>query len=94
MPNHFHFLVRLKEDVKDNIIIPDRLTCNCHNKRARYNKKPHQYFSNVFNAYTKGFNLQENRHDPLFEKPLRRKPTNSKNYLIQALLYIHNNPTP
>lgn len=93
MPNHFHFLLRLKDELEDDIIISVRFNSTYHNKPVRYNKKPHQYFSNLFNAYTKAFNKQESRHGTLFERPFRRKSANSKNYLTQAVIYIHNNPT-
>ena len=92
MPNHFHFLVRLKDDIADEIITSDRFNSKSYMKLVRYDKKIHQYFSNLFNAYSKAFNKQESRHGTLFERPFRKKQANSKNYLIQVLLYIHNNP--
>ena len=55
-------------------------------------KPPHQYFSNLFNAYTKAFNKQHQTHGTLFERPFRRKRINEKDYLRQVILYIHSNP--
>ena len=51
-----------------------------------------QQFSNMFNAYAKAINKQENRHGPLFEKPFRRKLVEDEDYLRQLIFYIHSNP--
>lgn len=55
-------------------------------------KAPHQYFSNLFNAYSKAFNKRFNRHGSLFEKPFKRKLIDNETYLKQVLIYIHQNP--
>jgi len=55
-------------------------------------KPPHQYFSNLFNAYAKAFNIRFHRHGALFERPFKRKFIDNKRYLKNVLLYIHNNP--
>lgn len=81
MPNHFHFLVRIK-------IPPDQ--SDFENLTGQ--KPPHQYFSNLFNAYSKAFNKQNKRHGSLFERPFKRKLINSDDYLKRVLIYIHNNP--
>jgi REP element-mobilizing transposase RayT len=83
MPNHFHFLIYIK-DVKD-------LTGFALNLSG-LEKPPHQYFSNLFNAYTKAYNKYTHRHGALFERPFKRKLIDSEEYLRQVVLYIHNNP--
>ena len=55
-------------------------------------KPLHQYFSNLFNAYSKAFNIRFHRHGALFERPFKRKIIDNKSYLRNILLYIHNNP--
>jgi REP element-mobilizing transposase RayT len=77
MPNHFHLLIRLKDT--DEIDLTGL-------------KPPHQYFSNLFNAYTKAFNKRNNRHGALFERPFKRKLIEDESYFKQLVLYIHNNP--
>jgi hypothetical protein len=59
---------------------------------AGVNKPPHQYFSNLFNAYTKAFNKRYKRHGALFERPFKPKLVNDEVYLKTLVLYIHNNP--
>jgi putative transposase len=91
MPNHFHFLLRVKEE--EEIA---NLTGSQSNLTGFKNlsglKPPHQYFSNLFNAYSKAFNKRHHRHGALFERPFKRKSVHSMNYLRELVLYIHNNP--
>ncbi|MCX6230710.1 MAG: hypothetical protein NTZ33_04130 [Bacteroidetes bacterium] len=100
MPNHFHLLIRIKEEREIHINIdsgsPSRVLNTQKNLPGFQNlegfKPIHQHFSNLFNAYTKAFNKRYNRHGSLFEKNFKRKLINNENYLKQVLLYIHNNP--
>ncbi len=88
MPNHFHFLVRIKEI--DEILISSSHLTGLENLSGV--KSPHQYFSNLFNAYTKAINKRFHRHGALFERPFQRKKIDEIFYLKQVILYIHNNP--
>ena len=86
MKNHFHLLVRIKDlpgfkNLEGLTIL-----------KGMGNKPPHQYFSNLFNAYTKSYNKKYDRTGSLFEKNFHRKHIENQNYLKQVLLYIHNNP--
>lgn len=83
MPNHFHLLIRLKDADKVDLTGFENLSGL---------KPPHQYFSNLFNAYTKAFNKRNKRHGSLFERPFKRKLIEDEVYLKQLVLYIHNNP--
>ncbi len=51
-----------------------------------------QAFSNLFNAYAKAFNKQQNRTGSLFEKHFKRKKIKDETYLKNLILYIHKNP--
>ena len=77
MKNHFHFLIKTK-DINELKHLSIKL--------------PSQSFSNLFNAYTKAFNIKYNRHGPLFERPFRRKEVNCNKYFQNLVIYIHNNP--
>jgi len=89
MPNHFHFLIRLKEEAE--VAASLHLT-GFENLSGVEVKPPHQHFSNLFNAYTKAFNKRTGRHGALFERPFKRKTIDNEGYLKQVILYIHNNP--
>lgn len=87
MPNHFHLLVRLKS--KEEIVKSLDLT-GFENLSGL--KPTHQYFSNLFIAYTRAFNIRFGLRGALFERPFKRKRIDSLAYLKQVILYIHNNP--
>ena len=88
MKNHFHLLVRIKEEEELNLHRTGFKNLSGVEKR----KPLHQHFSNLFNAYTKAFNKYYNTRGTLFERPFKRKWIDNENYLKQVILYIHNNP--
>jgi len=90
MPNHFHLLVRIKEEEEIAEVSPDRVLNPVRAKKII--KPPHQYFSNLFNSYTQAINKRYNRHGGLFERPFNRKAIHEKNYFQNVIVYIHNNP--
>lgn len=87
MPNHFHLLVRIKE--QDEVVAsipPDRVS---NPVRGNY---PSLQFSKLFNAYAQALNNRLGLRGALFERPFKRKRIDSDEYLKQVILYIHNNP--
>lgn len=83
MPNHFHLLVKVKDE--EAMFRPDRFSKPV---RSGYQTTPpHQYFSNLFNAYTKAFNKRFARHGNLFDRPFKRKAIGNEWYLKQVILY-------
>ena len=90
MPNHFHLLIRLKEE--DEIVGDLHLTGFQNLSGVKKIKPLHQYFSNLFNAYTMAYNKYYQTRGTLFERPFKRKLIDNENYLKQVVLYIHNNP--
>jgi len=77
--NHFHAAVYIREQ--------SDLTSLKKNP-----KEPSQYFSNFFNAYSRGLNIATQRTGTLFERPFKRIPIDNENYLIRLIVYIHQNP--
>lgn len=51
-------------------------------------RKPHLYFSDMFNSYTQGLNKHLGRTGSLFERPFRRKVISSEKQRVQVTLYI------
>jgi REP element-mobilizing transposase RayT len=80
IPNHFHFLVR----VKDLYELPDHVDPN---------KPLWRSFSNFFNAYTKKINQCYERRGSLFQERYRRKRVITKKNFLNLLKYIHFNPS-
>ena len=81
MPNHFHFLVRIKDPGEDWQSSED-----CQSYEAS------RAFANLFSTYTKAFNKAYQRTGSLFEKPFRRKLVDSDRYFAALVIYIHHNP--
>jgi len=92
MKNHFHFLLRIKtlQEIESSYL-PKRAVEDNEQSDNKI-KKPHQYFSNLFNAYTQAFNKAHKRHGPLFERPFKRILISHQKYLKHAVVYIHQNP--
>jgi len=91
MGNHFHFLVRINEEKEIDVENLTRIP-----KTVRFNfitpDRPSQQFSNLFNAYSKGFNKMYDRTGGLFERPFKRKEIGDDYYLKLLIYYIHHNP--
>lgn len=87
MKNHFHLLVKIKDE--DEISEFHRFV----NPGTEIElKPPHQYFSNMFNAYAKAYNQKYKRTGSLFQHRFQRKPIEDIDYLRKAIIYIHLNP--
>ncbi|MEX0610074.1 MAG: hypothetical protein WD016_09740 [Balneolaceae bacterium] len=98
MPNHFHLMVRLKEETVVLKHLKKRQNETTSNGRAdlagvrNLSGLISKQFSNLFNSYTKSFNKSHNRKGSLFKRPFNRKSINSQTYYTHLIAYIHNNP--
>jgi len=81
MRNHFHLLVRIREQTSQ---VSE--TCEVLTPRA-----VSQRFSNLFNAYTKAINKAYDRTGSLFEERFGRIQVTSDRYFLQLVFYIHLN---
>jgi len=103
MPNHFHFLVEIKEH--DEIIEEMKKRNKESFEEHKINEKSESHisqeniskflslqFSHLFNGYTQAFNKQNNRKGGLFMPSFKRKRIKDENYLKTTILYIHQNP--
>ena len=81
LPNHFHFLVKVKE--MDSLLNLSGLEVETGIV---------QKFSNFFNGYTKAFNKMYDRKGKLFLLPFQRKPVTNSWHFLNTWKYIHYNP--
>jgi len=103
MPNHFHFLIKIKSEEELRVWL-ELTSQKFADKRGRKNfekfgaekfeadKIISKQFSKLFSCYTQSFNKVYNRRGSLFVPNYKRKEITSEKYLIQAFIYIHNNP--
>jgi len=79
LPNHFHFVLRIKdyEDLSEGI------------KEGK--TKLHQPISNLFNAYTKAINKKYSRTGSLFQKHPKRIKIENEDYFKNLIIYVNTN---
>lgn len=87
MPNHFHLLVRIKNQsqittskVLETFEVVSRLT------------PAEKAFKDFFISYAKSINKKYDRTGSLFQYKFKRKQVNDEYYLKNLVLYIHQNP--
>ena len=103
MPNHVHFLLRIKtqsEIVKLSTDQTSKVFKNLgglslesvNESNQKFSKFLSQQFSNLFNAYSKAFNKMYSRKGSLFAPNFKRKEITSQEYFKNVVIYIHQNP--
>lgn len=104
MKNHFHFLVRIKEEKEIGFLNSENIKSEDASVKwktyfpdvqdKKFNKKPTptNQFKHLFNAYTRWFNISHDRISSLFEKNFKRKVITNEKQLKNLIVYIHNNP--
>lgn len=105
LPNHFHFLVRVKESEME--AAPALAPAPAKALRLKDAKlfavedakpfaspapDPSKAFHRLFTSYSKAINKQQNRHGSLIENPFKRAEVDTDDYLTNLVVYIHTNP--
>jgi REP element-mobilizing transposase RayT len=88
MPNHFHFLIRIKSEKELELTFPKLAEKNTVTLEKSLSKQ----FSNLFSSYTQAFNKQNNRMGSLFMKNFKRIKVSDQIYFLKLVHYIHYNP--
>jgi len=99
LPNHFHFLIR----VKSYKAINETIQSKTFNNRSLTEKKFLENLYNIsqliehafkrfFQSYALSFNKVNHRKGNLFYKPFKRVEVNKELHFIQTIIYIHANP--
>ena len=92
MPNHFHFVIKIKEFQTGNFVKVlnfDKVENEkgLHSKDSIISKQIGKFIS----SYSQAFNKVNQRSGPLLESPFKRKKINSEDYLKNVILYVHLN---
>jgi REP element-mobilizing transposase RayT len=97
LPNHFHFLVRIREDSEQpELPTFERLATLEPATLEPPTLEPPvpdaQFaFKNLFISYALAFNRRYDRTGSLFEKPFKRKRVTGEAYFARLVVYIHRN---
>ncbi len=97
MPNHLHLLIKIKSEEEIRKAYPQTskvLHAEAGDLRGLgpVEKRISKQFSNLFNAYTKAYNIRYKRRGTLFIPNFKRKEIIDNSYLTNVICYIHNNP--
>jgi len=99
MPNHFHFLVRIRpeEDLieyfKERYSVRERSTMSERDiADLDFADLISRQFKNFLISYSKSFNKMYNRKGSLFLDNIQRIPVISNDYFTTMIRYIHFNP--
>jgi putative transposase len=98
MPNHLHFLVRIKDEVS---LLQAYLTIVQNSDTATKAKDftptfqttfLSRQFASLFSSYSQAYNKQQGRKGSLFIPNFKRKLVESEVYFTKLVHYIHANP--
>jgi len=99
MPNHFHLLIRVKEEAELDRFILQRTVDAAKPVIPPHIPEEEQYhfivrrmFHNFFSGYAKAFNKYHSRRGSLLQQNTKRKIVLDDGYLLRAVTYIHCNP--
>ena len=99
MPNHFHFLVQVKENhnSSDDFKSSDELFQPILLSEKNYSKEISNKIAVLLRSYTRAINIQEGRTGSLFQQKTKSKclnelNTSENNYISTCFHYIYQNP--
>jgi REP element-mobilizing transposase RayT len=90
MPNHFHFLVKVKEFPQTSEVFK---TSDVLQQRGSKKLTPlEKGFKDFFISYSKGINKAYDRTGSLFQAKFKKKEIVDNSYFTSIIQYIHVNP--
>ena len=91
MPNHFHFLIRIKDQEALARFFETKVSSGNPSTKSISNQIGQQ-LGNWLNAYAKAYNKKFERRGSLFVERVRRIKVSDEQYFIKLLHYINLNP--
>lgn len=92
MPNHFHFMLRLKNKEELISFIDEKYPNSDPQSFQNFADLFSNQFKNFLISYAKAFNKMYERRGSLFLDNLNRRLIETDDYFIQVIRYIHLNP--
>lgn len=102
IPNHFHFIVRIKPQDDIQKILSEKLVSDLTKTQVLFlqgesnvdvNELISRQLSNCFNSYSKSFNYHYKRKGNLFNRRINRVEIGDEEHLKYAIYYVHSNPS-
>jgi REP element-mobilizing transposase RayT len=90
MPNHFHFLIKIKE--QDPLPIVTKNTNNTIILGSKKLTPIEKAFKDFFISYAKSINKANGRTGSLFQPRFKKKKITDNAYFTTIIQYIHANP--
>lgn len=84
LDNHFHFLVRIKEDLSSRLSTQKIVNLNAQEIVSKQ-------FRILFQSYALAFNKQQERLGTLFQTPFKKALVDNNDYITHLIYYIHSN---
>ena len=94
MPNHFHFLICVKNFEEIRLLKPFNVFKDLPDEKLQplIEKKISKSFANLFSSYAQSFNKLYKRKGSLFIPNMKAKPVNGNDDICKLVHYIHANP--
>ncbi|HPQ22570.1 MAG TPA: hypothetical protein PK147_11990 [Saprospiraceae bacterium] len=100
MPNHFHFLIRIKSSEELGETFGKFDGKETFGKFKTFQKLDEDFiakkitksFSNLFSSYTQAYNKYIGRKGSLFTPNFKKKEITNEVHLLRVIAYIHRNP--
>ncbi len=86
MPNHFHLMVKIKEENELCLLWKKEFSI------TELEIKVSKSFSNLFSSYAQSFNKVYKRIGSLFIPSMKKELINDDDYFLKIVHYIHANP--
>lgn len=95
MPNHFHFMIRIRSEVELLKAISDfktKRTCEDLKSPGVLSDIISRQFGHLLNSHTQWYNNRYERSGSLFTPNIKRIAVEDEVYMTRLIAYIHNNP--
>lgn len=94
MPNHFHFLISVKDFEELRLLKTFQVFKNLPEEKLQQliEKKLSKSFASLFSSYAQSFNKLYKRKGSLFIPNMKAKPVNGNDDICKLVHYIYANP--
>lgn len=95
MPNHFHFLVKIRDETEIEKVLSGRIALKYYRTDRDTDVMTDfvsKQFSNLFSSYTQSYNKLYDRMGSLYMKNFKRRIADEPSYRKELIIYIHLNP--